>query len=275
MTAPCGLGGGNWSGQLGDGTTSNKSSPIQVGTDTDWTGIASGGSFTVALKKNGTIWAWGDNEKGQLGDGTTTSRSSPAQVGTDTNWVDITTGVRHSLALKSDGTLWAWGGNNLGQLATSHSDSCGPGKFCSKTPIQVGSDTNWADVEAIAYFSVALKSDGTLWVLGTGDSNKIIPPVQIGADSDWVATAGIIMLKSDGTLWSWGNDLQSSSGDNEMYSVSFPVQIGADSNWVAAAVGDHHRMALKSNGTLWGWGRNSSGQLGDGTAWKDTPTQVQ
>jgi hypothetical protein len=73
--------GDNSSGQLGDGTTTNKSSPTQVGTVTNWSTISAGDSHTVAIKTDGTLWAWGDNSRGQLGDGTTTNRLSPVQLG--------------------------------------------------------------------------------------------------------------------------------------------------------------------------------------------------
>jgi len=99
-------------GQLGDGTTTERHSPVQVGTDTDWVSIAATEYHSLGLKSDGTLWAWGWNGFGQLGDGTTTERHSPVQVGTDTDWVSIAARGAHSLALKSDGTLWAWGLND-------------------------------------------------------------------------------------------------------------------------------------------------------------------
>jgi len=79
--------------------------------------IAAGGYHTVALKSDGTLWAWGRNDYGQLGDGTNINRTAPVQVsGGGTTWVAIKAGVSHTVALKSDGTLWAWGRNDYGQL---------------------------------------------------------------------------------------------------------------------------------------------------------------
>ncbi|MCX6924292.1 MAG: immunoglobulin domain-containing protein, partial [Verrucomicrobia bacterium] len=103
-------------GQLGDGTTDSKSSPVQVGTDTKWQVVAAGYYHTVAVKTDGTLWAWGYNNSGQLGDGTRASKSSPVQVGTDTNWQVVAAGDYYTVAVKTDGTLWAWVYNWFGQL---------------------------------------------------------------------------------------------------------------------------------------------------------------
>jgi alpha-tubulin suppressor-like RCC1 family protein len=78
--------------------------------------IAAGGSYSLALESDGTLWAWRNNFHGQLGDGTATGRNSPVQIGSDNKWVSIATERSHSLALKSDGTLWAWGYDKYGEL---------------------------------------------------------------------------------------------------------------------------------------------------------------
>ncbi|MCI5195002.1 MAG: hypothetical protein D3919_01975, partial [Candidatus Electrothrix sp. AW5] len=103
--------GTNGHGQLGDGTTINKNSPVQIGTDIDWQAVAAGYYHTVALKTDGSLWAWGTNGHGELGDGTTSQRNSPVHIGTDTDWQAVAAGYYHTVALKTDGTLWAWGYN--------------------------------------------------------------------------------------------------------------------------------------------------------------------
>jgi len=97
--------GSNTSGQLGDGTTTTRSSPARVGTST-WKAIAAGSSETFAIRSDGTLWAWGNNSFGQLGDGTTVSRVVPTQIGAPTTWQSVAGGGLHTLAIRSDGTLW-------------------------------------------------------------------------------------------------------------------------------------------------------------------------
>ncbi|MEA2047943.1 MAG: hypothetical protein U9O64_05780 [Campylobacterota bacterium] len=110
--------GNNQSGQLGDGTTVEKHVPIQEFTGaTDWSLVSAGRSHTVAIKSNGTLWAWGDNDYGQLGDGTTLERDIPTQEATGaTDWSSISAGGRHTSGIKSDDTLWLWGWNYYGEL---------------------------------------------------------------------------------------------------------------------------------------------------------------
>jgi alpha-tubulin suppressor-like RCC1 family protein len=272
--------GDNWDGQLGDGTTADRTTPVRVGTDTNWTAITAGWEYTIALKSDGTLWAWGDNYSGQLGDGTTVNRTTPVRVGTDTNWVAIEAGGVHTVALKSDGTLWAWGDNYFGQL--------GDGTTITRTtPVQIGTDTKWVAISAGWDDTIALKSDGTLWAwgfndcgqLGDGSTTNRTTPVQIGTDTKWKAIAAggyhTIALKSDGTLWAWGGNWDGQLGNGSTPNLTTPVQIGTDTKWSAIAAGGWHTMALKSDGTLWTWGDNEDGQLGDGTTTnRTTPVQI-
>src|SRR5690606_10666677 len=88
----------------------------QIGTSSNWSKIATGRSHTLALKDDGTLWAWGLNNHRQLGDGTSTNRNLPTQIGADNDWLEISAGEYFSLAIKTDGSLWAWGQNTNGQL---------------------------------------------------------------------------------------------------------------------------------------------------------------
>ena len=143
----------------------------------------------MAIKTTGTLWAWGANTYGRLGTGNTTVRSSPVQIGTDTNWSKVSAGSNHSLAIKTTGTLWAWGRNNYHKLGLNDSQA----GTSRSSPVQIGTDTDWASVDATLNHSTAIKTDGTLWVWGQNSSGQLgIPfltstssPVQIGSNTNW------------------------------------------------------------------------------------------
>jgi len=258
-------------GQLGDGSTTNSSSPIQEITGAeDWSVISAGDLHTVALKSNGTLWAWGRNDYGQLGDGSTTNSSSPIQEITGAeDWSDISAGAYHTVALKSNGTLWAWGYNRFGELGDGST-------IDSSNPIQeITGVEDWSGISAGAYHTVALKSNGSLWAwgynkygrLGDGSTTDSSSPVQESTGAkDWsVVSAGsshTVALKSNGTLWAWGCNGDGQLGDGSGTNSTTPVQESSSSeNWSAISTGSH-TVALKNNGTLWAWGYNRYGQLG-------------
>jgi alpha-tubulin suppressor-like RCC1 family protein len=248
--------------------------------------VASGASHSLALKSDGTLWAWGGNSHGQLGDGTKADKTIPVRIGSETKWVAIAAGRDHSLALKSDGTLWAWGKNSHGQL--------GDGTKTDKTaPVRIGKDTKWIAVEAGDLHSVGLKSDNTLWAWGNnsdgqlGDGTTIdkTAPVQIEKEGAWArVSAGAfhtVALKKDMTLWAWGNNSHGQLGDGTTKAKAAPVRIGTEARWVAVSAGDQHTVALSlcdgclATHSLWAWGFNKYGQLGDGTTTdKTSPVRI-
>ena len=139
-------------GSLGLGFSGNSSyysSPVQVGTLTNWKQVSSGLYYSSAIKTDGTLWAWGENVAGQFGNGNITSYSSPVQIGSLTNWKYVSSGYQHTLAIKTDGTLWTWGANQAGQLGYGNIT------FYS-SPVQVGNLTNWKYAGAGVSFSSAI-----------------------------------------------------------------------------------------------------------------------
>ena len=262
----------NNSGQLGDGTNTNRNIPTRVGTDTDWINISAGDGHSLALKEDGSLWAWGLNDSGQLGDGTNTNRNIPTRVSTDTDWTYISAGSSRSLAIKEDGSLWAWGSNYVGSL--------GDGTFTDRNiPTRIGADTNWAYISAGGQYCLALKKDGSLWAwgrnnygqLGDGtNTNYRNIPTRVGTEANWTyISAGLqysLALKNDGSLWAWGRNDNGQLGDGTNTDRYVPTRIGIDNDWVYISAGYYfHSSAIKSDGSLWAWGSNSAGQLGDGT----------
>ncbi|HKO95920.1 MAG TPA: S8 family serine peptidase [Pyrinomonadaceae bacterium] len=277
-------GGGLW-GQLGDGTNSSSNSPVLTLNLTGVTAITAGGVHTLALKNDGTVWGWGSNQYGQLGFQflqSTFYNVSPIQVPGVSSITAIAAGNTHNLALRSDGTVWAWGPNNYGQVGNG-----GTSGVPVYNAVQVLGLTNVKAIAAGPNYSLAVKTDGSLWgwggnlssVLGLPSSTFSSPtPVQIAGVSNVAAvTAGslhVVALKTDGTLISWGNNSSGQLGDNNGPSSSTPRAVSGLNNVTAISAGFEHTLALRSDGTVWAWGRNL-GNLGDGTTTnRTTPVQT-
>lgn len=278
--------GWNIYGQLGDGTTINRLTPTQIGTNTDWAKIsATHAIHTIAIKKNGTLWGWGLNQSGQSGSYMNTNYYGdilvPTQIGIDTNWNIITTGFEHSAAIKNDGSLWTWGNNENGQL--------GIGNYTNKDiPTKVGNDTNWINVCAGRTHTIAIKQDGTIWAwgnngdgqLGIGNNISKNIPTKIGTLNSWtdIFAGGsfCIVKKNDGTLWAFGNNSYGELGISNNLDKNIPTKIGNSNDWQFISTGGLHTLAIKTDGSLWSWGININGMLGDGTLNnRNYPLQVQ
>ena len=306
-------------GQLGNGvsgTASTELYPVQVkgaggsGYLTGVTAISASSSHNLALKNDGTVWAWGYNYEGQLGDGTNTLQNTPVQVkgiggtGNLTGIKAVAAGGYNSMALQNDGTVLAWGYNSDGQVG----DGTKGGSTSKNTPVQVkgeGGTGNLTNIIAIAsggITSLALKSDGTVWSWGnnvygqlgngkigaSGESKST--PVQVkgaGGTGNLTGVTAItisscvLALKNDGTVWAWGYNSYGRLGDGTTENRLTPVQVkgaggvGYLSDVTAVSTGDGRSMALKSDGTIFAWGNNSFGQIGDGTQDnKTTPVQA-
>ena len=219
--------GENNHGQLGLNQTNNLelSSPAQI-LGTTWSSVAGLGNRVLALKTNGTLWSWGYNEVGQTGSNDRTKRSSPNQVGTDTSWSKLPVAGQEdangaSAAIKTDGTLWVWGDQYFyGQLGLNQVGATG-GRYSSPTQLP---GTTWSNVATGKKATMATKTDGTLWVMGTNEfgtlgqnegpgstSGARSSPTQIPGTT-WDGTQmripsngeGMKAMKTDGTLWVWG-----------------------------------------------------------------------
>ena len=183
-------------GQLGLNIASAsgyRSSPVQVGTLTNWLSGACGERHMIAIKTDGTLWTCGGNGDGQLGQNNAIYRSSPVQVGALSTWQNSAVTAFSSMVTKTNGTLWTWGYNNAGQIGDNT-------VYSKSSPVQVGALTTWSSVYGGAYTSLAIKTDGTLWVFGQDESygklglntryiNKS-SPTQVGTATTWYSAGG-------------------------------------------------------------------------------------
>ena len=314
----------NTFGQLGDGTTTTRSSPVQVGTNPtyDWYDVAAGINYSVALRGDRLLFVWGINTAGQIGDFTTVNKSSPVQVGTS-SWTTISAGGTHVAAIRSDKTLWVWGLNTSGQLGTNN-------YLSFSSPVQVGTSSyisvsagqthttaitsdyklftwgdnttgqlgyttpsqpnySWTQIAGNSDYTIAIRQDGILFGWGTNNLGQLglsdtinrSSPVQIGTNSWSVVTANAptgggptLAIRSDGTLWGWGYNVTGVLGVGDTAYRSSPVQVSGGGSWITVSASKSHTVALKSDYTLYTWGLGTSGQLGDGLISRSSPVKV-
>lgn len=263
--------GQNNQGQLGDGTTMNRLTPVQVSGLTGISQVAVGLNYVLAVGSDGTVWAWGNNFSGQLGDGTTTSRSVPQRVPGLTGITQVAAGELSAYALRSDGTVWDWGNNQDGELGNGTTTS-------SLVPEQQPSLTGITQITAGEASALALRSDGTLaaWGknafggLGDGTTTERLSPVPVpfvqGVTQVSTSTIHTLAIAGDnGQVWAWGDNGSGELGDGTMTAHPVPEQIGVTGATQVYA-GRDDSAAVRSDGTLLAWGDNSGGQLGSAPA---------
>jgi alpha-tubulin suppressor-like RCC1 family protein len=265
--------GDNALGQLGNGTLTARDTPGAVsGLSSGVLQVSGGGDYGLAITSGGTVWAWGENDHGELGDGTVTERTTPVQVSGLSGVRQVSAGVDHSLALRSDGTVWAWGQDDHGQV--------GNGVFSSTpqlTPVEVPGLTGITKVAAGWLFSLALRSDGTVWAwgvnaagqLGNGTTTDSALPVQVRVNQVTSIIAGfsaayaIRTTTGGATLWAWGGNAFGALGDGSMLSRPSPEPVTGAADVAQVAAGQNFVIELATNGSILAWGEDDHGQLGN------------
>ena len=266
----------NTQGQLGDNTTTDRSSPVSVvGGFSDWCQISAGGAHTAAVRTNSGAWTWGCNSYGRLGDNTITSRSSPVYVvGGFTDWCQISAGGQQTAAVRTGGSAWAWGRNSLGALGDNTATP-------KSSPVSVvGGFTDWCQISTgLGFHTAAVRTSGSAWAWGSnyqgqlGDNtttSRRSPVSVVGGFSDWcqisAGTNHTAAVRTGGSAWAWGCNIFGQLGDCTTTSRSSPVSVvGGFCDWCQISAGNSHTAAVRTGGSAWTWGCNSYGRLGDNT----------
>jgi alpha-tubulin suppressor-like RCC1 family protein len=261
--------GDNSYGQLGDGTTTARTSPTLVQNITKVVAIATVDLHTCALKSDATAWCWGFNLGGQLGDGTTTNSPTPVQVVGVTSAAAVQCGESYSCARKTDGTAWCWGHGVWGELGNGSTTLMSP-------PVQVATLGNSvADLSTNWDHACASENDGSLYCWGLNASGDVGKDGGIESSPNLVTdlsnmrsiAAGLghnCVIRLDGTIWCFGDN-----ADGELTGTTqggpTPVEVSSLPGSVTQLVaGDSFTCALLGTGAVRCWGRNDYGQLGNG-----------
>lgn len=276
-----------WNNASGSAGFGSSSSPIQIGTLTNWANAWADSYMFFATDAKGSLFAWGTNTNGRLGDGTTINRSSPVQIGTNT-WVSIAPASAYSfcLGLDTSGKLWSWGANTNGQLGQNDT-------VARSSPTQVGALTTWVKIASNRRAGAAINASGQLFTwggqqqgaLGQNDAIARSSPTQVGALTTWKNVFGgagnysFWATTTSNALFAWGGTNQygglgiGTAGIGA--SVSSPTQVGALTTWYEVSASFDSTIATTTSGTLFSWGTNDSGQLGLGNVVnRSSPNQV-
>jgi alpha-tubulin suppressor-like RCC1 family protein len=268
----------NTSGQLGLGDNTNRNVLTQVitGGINTWTKISGGGSFSIGLKTDNTLWSWGSNTSGQLGLGNITNYNSPQQVSVSTYYLNIYTCFSTSYFIKNNNTVWSTGSNFNGLL--------GYGEYGvnSTTFNQIGS-SQWMDINTGYYTMCLIDNNYNLYFIGGNNYNQFgmnyigtfpykYPTLYDDTDT-WLSyyfSYSIFIIKSNGTLWSSGNNTRGQLGLGNLITKYELTQVGTDTNWLYITSSNSEintifaSAGIKTDGTLWTWGTNTNGTLGLG-----------
>jgi alpha-tubulin suppressor-like RCC1 family protein len=260
-------------GRLGNGGTSNRSSPVTiVGGITNWTQVSAGSTHGLGLTSAGIAYAWGNGSSGQLGTGGTTGVSSPVTVvGGITTWSQLSAGANHSLGLTSAGISYAWGAAADGQLGNGGTTSL-------SSPVTiVGGITTWSQLSAGNYHGLGRTSAGIAYAwgkanygqLGNGGTTGTSSPVTVvGGITTWSQLAALersaLALTSAGIAYAWGGNSYGQLGTGGTTSTSSPVTVvGGITNWSQlTGSGRGRSFGVTSSGIAYAWGYNSAGSAG-------------
>ncbi|MHC4598341.1 MAG: RCC1 domain-containing protein, partial [Planctomycetota bacterium] len=262
--------GGEQSDSWGNWDDEGELTPVPVSKLQGVTAISTGDNHTIAVKKDGTGWAWGSNGHGRLGIGSTTNQFAPVRISGLEGLVAVAGGGFHTLALMNDGTVWAWGVNKIGQLGDGTRED-------RHRPVRVSKLQGTAGISAGFGYSMAVREDGTVWTWGSNKYSQLgekkvtfrTAPNRVssltGMKSVSAGKYHAAALKDDGTVWTWGWNKCGQLGNGSADVMGAPARISRLASVVRIAAGGFHTIALKDDGTVWTWGINQVGQLGDGT----------
>lgn len=290
--------GDNTCGQLGIGE--NTWTIQEIKSQYQFVEISAGSEFKIAIKSDGTLWAWGRLSPYIFNIPESQLQISPFKISDDNDWAHVSCGFSHVVAIKKDGSLWAWGDNSQSQLGNNSTNS-------STIPIKISDENNWKSINCNEYYNVAIKNDGSMWHWGSNNlfyKKPISKPeriglnnnwikiskgknfialnedgsiwdllkrdnegsiIKIGNDNDWIDIASgtfNLGIKKDASLWAWGDNIILPNRIDTAYYYDLPTKISSDNDWKSVFIDNKTVFGLKQDSTLWAWGDNKNGVSG-------------
>jgi alpha-tubulin suppressor-like RCC1 family protein len=265
--------GANDKGQLGDGSRQGSAFPLLIEpTPTQehyWVASAAGIEHSLALREDGTVWAWGSNENGRLGIPGVAFSPSAKKVLLPQPAIFIACGPDSSFAILFDGSVWSWGQNRQGQLGVGD-------RLERDRPTKISMPEEVKRVIVRKAGAYAIGKNASAWVWGDGDSARTgtlttrdrTRPARIGSENDWLQLSGgdshTLGIRSDGSLWGFGDNRLGQLGDGSRQSRLAPAQTGTSTHWAGIEAIARRSFGVTREGELFAWGENILGTLGTG-----------
>ena len=259
--------GGNGTGQLGDGTTTNRTSPTKIETGITFVQLSAGHTHSAGIDNEGKLWTWGCNGEGQLGDGTTNDKMIPQKIMKDKTFKKVIASDYSTLAIDINDEIWRWG-----EFYTYNAGW----KSFSESPQKLDFKIEYSLISGNSHY-LFLDKQKKLWSwgrnstgqLGDGTTTERTNPIQIKPEKQFTqVSAGYgfsLTIDEEGNLWTWGKNDYGQLGNGTKSYKKVPEQIKQGIKFAQVSAGNSHSLAVDYEGNLWTWGNNGSGQLGDGT----------
>jgi alpha-tubulin suppressor-like RCC1 family protein len=266
----------NTYGQLGDGTTQNSATPVEVSAPggATFAEIRVGHGVSCGLTTAGRVFCWGENWAGQLGNGSNNDSQVPVEVAVPAglNFIDVALGVWHVCAVADTGALYCWGGNDYGQLGDGGSSS-------RSTPAQIAAGTAFQDVDAGFAHTCGVTTAGNVLCWGSNDNGQVgdgttddrnlpvdVTPAGVTASSVSLGLDNSCFLAPGGAAYCWGSNWWGEVGTGvASESIPNPTAVSGGHLFGQVSVGYEHVCAVTNAGDAYCWGANRMGQFGNGT----------
>lgn len=266
-------------GQIGDGSTADRSVPTSVSGGHIFGKVSTGSQHACSVDSEGGVYCWGRGQDGRLGNELTADSAVPVKVSGTTEFADVTAGGAHTCGLALDGTAYCWGSGSSGKLG-------GGTNFSSGVPAAVSGGHTYQSISAGAEHTCALAVDGTAYCWGYGLYGRLGIPSGLGSNVpvevdgyQFVALASgdahTCGITAEGAAYCWGFGTSGQLGNASATTGHEPVQVSGSYEFQSIAAGGHNTCAITSSNATYCWGEGASGKLGNGTtANSSVPVEV-